>query len=849
MKHVHLICNAHLDPVWLWPWEEGAAEALSTFRIAADFCDEYGGYVFNHNEAVLYEWIEEYDNQLFERIQRLVRSGQWHIMGGWYLQPDCNMPSGESFVRQILYGRRYFADRFGSRPTTAINFDPFGHSRGLVQILAKSGFDSYIFGRPMGKDLPLPEEEFEWVGFDGSRVIGHRSFGHYLSQKGRAAEKIEKFLAEGPEQDTGLLLWGIGNHGGGASREDLDAIRELSRRLVDKGVHLIHSTPEAYFAERESDAPSRPEFREALNPWAPGCYTSQIRIKQKHRRLEDELLLVEKTAVQAVMRGRMPYPRIELREALKDLMFVQFHDILPGSSIPRAEEAALDRLGHGLEIVSRVKNRALIDLSAGEPAPEDGVIPILGYNPHPFAVEGTFEVEFQPSHQNWAGTFMSYDVHQAGAGAVPVQFEKEASSVGVDWRKRMVMRATLAPGSLVRFDCTPVEIPEKPRPTAAPDHDGRIRLAMERYSVVVGATGLIESWRVDGKETLQEAGLVARVLRDSDDAWESRGRAFRDVAGSFRSATPGETADLCGVPVPELAPVRVIEQGPVRTVVEAVFVWNRSELVMTYEFPVHGTEIGVHVRVFWNEKRSMLKLGLPLCVAHPADAAAVQFIGQTAYGVQPLVTDGEEAVAQRWVAVSAADATHAVSVINNGTYGCSIEGDELRLTLLRSPAYSALPAMTDAPPVPDDRFVQRMDQGEREFRFWLNAGPAAERLAAIDREATAHAERPGLLMLYPSPVTGDEAPHSSSRVPAITLSDDVVQLAALKEAEDGAGLIVRLFEPTGLGRTTVLSLPVLGVEQEVTLAAFEIVSFRVEPDRAVPGRATVTLVDLVEEEA
>lgn len=110
MKKIHLVCNAHLDPMWLWEWEEGAAEAISTFRVAAHFCEQYDGFVFNHNEVTLYKWVEEYEPALFERIQRLVKEGKWHIMGGWYLQPDCNIPCGESIVRQALIGKQYFME-------------------------------------------------------------------------------------------------------------------------------------------------------------------------------------------------------------------------------------------------------------------------------------------------------------------------------------------------------------------------------------------------------------------------------------------------------------------------------------------------------------------------------------------------------------------------------------------------------------------------------------------------------------------------------------------------------------------------------------------------------------------
>ena len=140
-------------------------------------------------------------------------------MGGWYLQPDCNMPSGESFVRQMLLGRRYFAEKFGARPTTAINFDPFGHTRGLVQILARSGFDCYLFCRPGQEECPLPDGPFLWEGYDGSRVLAVRPWGHYLSALGKAGEKVENYLRERPADQPGILLWGVGDHGGGPSAD------------------------------------------------------------------------------------------------------------------------------------------------------------------------------------------------------------------------------------------------------------------------------------------------------------------------------------------------------------------------------------------------------------------------------------------------------------------------------------------------------------------------------------------------------------------------------------------------------------------------------------------------------
>ena len=238
MKKLHLICNSHIDPVWMWDWEEGLGEAISTFYQAEQFLREYD-YIFNHNEALLYEFVEEKDPELFKAILEQVKAGKWHIMGGWYLQPDCNLPSGEAFVRQISLGRSYFQEKLGIRPTTAINFDSFGHSVGLVQILKKCGFDSYLFCRPMPEMLALPAREFVWVGKDGSRVkasqVEDKSI--YCSGFGTALTDIQRKAAVCEDSDVGVALWGVGNHGGLPSRKDLN---DVSHFIQNAGYEVVH---------------------------------------------------------------------------------------------------------------------------------------------------------------------------------------------------------------------------------------------------------------------------------------------------------------------------------------------------------------------------------------------------------------------------------------------------------------------------------------------------------------------------------------------------------------------------------------------------------------------------------
>ena len=193
---IHLICNAHLDPVWQWRWEEGCSEALSTFRNAVQLLKEHDGLIFNHNEAILYQWVQQYDPALFKEIQSLVRKGRWAISGGWFLQPDVNMPGTESLIRQILAGRAYFKEYFNVEPKVACNYDSFGHSAGLPQILKLAGYKMYIHMRPQQDTMAIPSDLYRWRGVDGSVMPAYRiSVGLYHTE----FSNLEQRLREGTE--------------------------------------------------------------------------------------------------------------------------------------------------------------------------------------------------------------------------------------------------------------------------------------------------------------------------------------------------------------------------------------------------------------------------------------------------------------------------------------------------------------------------------------------------------------------------------------------------------------------------------------------------------------------------
>jgi alpha-mannosidase len=804
-RQLILVCNAHLDPVWLWSWEEGLAETLSTFRAAARFCNAFKGFVFNHNEALLYQWIETHEPSLFARIQRLVRKGQWHIMGGWYLQPDCNLPCGESFVRQILLGKTYFQKKFKVDPKTAVNFDSFGHSKGLVQILKKSGYSSYLFCRPDAKWLPLPENDFTWAGYDGSEILAHRAGSHYNSEKGRARKKIQKWISENPDRSSGLLLWGIGNHGGGPSYTDLNDIQTLITGQT--GWRILHGTPEQYF----NRIPCRnlPRWERDLNPWAVGCYTSMARIKQKHRLLENMLFATEKMVSHAFMQGFLNYPKQLLEEALKDCLFCEFHDILAGSSIQEVEDQALCKMDHGLEILARLRSRAFFALLSGEPAGQDGEFLLFVYNPHPFPFRETIVFEFQPPEPNFdPDTFWLPRLSTEKGEPLSCQLEKESSNISTDQRKRVVFQSLLQAGRMNRFSVRLVEIQKKLTKKKIGPFPEVFRL--NDYEAVINPeTGLIDRLRIHGIDYTGPGAFGLCVMKDDADPWGMRVRSFKTFQGRFSRMRPGESARFAGVKKTTLPPVRIIEDGPIRTVVEALFRYNLSYACVHYELPKHGSETGIVYRIYWNEKDAFLKVHIP--TAFPIGRC----MGQAAYGVEDFDCPGDEHVAQKWVGVISRDGRCGLTIINDRSYGFDYGHNHIRLSLLRAPAYAGHPVDEKTPIVPQDRFRPRIDQGEHLFRFWITGGGTRQRFELIDREALIKNEPPFALVSCPS--GAGEKP-----MPNVLLDDTVIQMTALKMAEIQPWLIARFFNPTGEARTTHCHVPCLNLSFPLRFKRFEI---------------------------
>ena len=216
---LHMIGHGHIDPVWLWRWPEGFQEVKATFRSVLDRMNEYDDFIFTCSSAAFYAFVEENDPEMFAEIRRRVREGRWVIVGGWWVEPDCNIPGGESFVRQGLYGQRYFHSRFGVIARTGFNPDSFGHAATLPQILKKSGMDFYTFMRPGPHEKGLPGRLFWWESNDGSRVLAFRIPFEYLTWSGDIEKHVRKCEGEAKEPFNEIMcFYGVGNHGGGPTK-------------------------------------------------------------------------------------------------------------------------------------------------------------------------------------------------------------------------------------------------------------------------------------------------------------------------------------------------------------------------------------------------------------------------------------------------------------------------------------------------------------------------------------------------------------------------------------------------------------------------------------------------------
>lgn len=811
-KPLILICNSHIDPVWLWEWEEGIAETLSTFRTAVKFCEKNKDFVFCHNESLLYEWVEKYDPSLFDRIRKQVIEGRWHIMGGWYLQPDCNLLLGESIVRQISTGKKYFRERFGKEPHTAINFDPFGHSRGLVQVLVGAGYDSYLFCRPDNQYLDLPDGAFQWLGFDGSVVMAHRAFGHYNSKFGLAGKKIKDWIKNPVNggKDAGILLWGIGNHGGGPSEKDVNEIGNI--REDEKTWDIRHGTPEEYFSLFSENSAGLPLFKGDLNPFAIGCYTSMKTVKQALYQLEHNYYTAEKLLSIDSLSEDFKYPSVDFETALRELLFCQFHDILPGSSVEPVERDALNRIGHATRLIeNELASFFLRTANSLEPAlPEE--FPLMVINPHPFDTDEVVEIELQLPEPNFDKTKRRIPILFNEEGdPVPVQSEKPQSNIKGDHRKKIVFRANNPAGEVRRYSCFLKDMPAKE--FINPLRKDLTFVSGKSKFVIDKSEGIPSLWEYNGKNLFGSAAMKFTVVEDNADSWGMNIKSFDGNGESFKIMNGFQVSEFAGLPEPDLAPVYISEDGLIRTIVESLFTFNNSRIHLRYFISAGEPGFDVEITVYWMEKDKLLKWIIPA-------GFNMNCIGRSISGINCFKHRKREFVFRDWLGMKNFEGEDSFSICSDGAYGFDINGNNVGISLLRSPSYSGHPSEGGTDIVLNDRAVKRIDQGVHTFRFRFIPGKTDEIIDRSFNQSDLFNNRIILRIVYPTGTV-------KNRFTGIKISDNTINLQAVKIHNSGS-LAIRLLNPTKETKKVIVTIPSINAEGEVKINPKQIKTFIVK---------------------
>jgi alpha-mannosidase len=835
---VHLTGNSHIDAAWLWPVSESVDAVKRTFGTALQLMNEYPDYTYTQSAAQYNEWMAEKYPEMNEQIKRRIKEGRWEVVGGMWVEPDLNMPDGESTARSILLGKRFYQKEYGVDVRIGWNPDSFGYNWQLPQIYKKSGIDYFVTQKMTWNDTnQLPLKLFWWESPDGSKVLTY--FPHDYANGNLDPVRLSADLKTARERAPGMTemmdLYGVGDHGGGPTRA-----------ILDEGVHwasgdkvvprMQFGTAKSYFSSIENKiAPDSPEWdyskiaagyhapaavagEIAIPTWNDelyleyhrGVFTTQADHKRNMRQSAVWALDAEKVASLAWLDGDV-YPGSELTDAWKKITFNGFHDLAAGSGIGIIyKDAQRDYDLVHLE-TNEISSAAMKTIAARIDTSTTEGVPVLVFNP--LAWERSGPVTFG------------------------VQLPKAADSVSVlDAANHVLPSEVLASDAATHSFKLLVEVPAVPS------------LGYEVLHVVPGKRAFASDLKADGL-TLENSALRVTVdkttgcvtsLFDKKSNFETLAsgscgnelQLFHDTPKDYDAwnIDPG-TFDKPPVKLNTADSVELVEHGPLRASIRVTRHWQSSKFVQDIALTTGQDLVEVANNIDWHETHELLK------VAYPLAASSAKATYEIPYGSieRPTTRNNTweqarfEVPALNWADLG--DAQHGFSLINNSKYGYDARENVLRLTLLRSPVW------------PDPE----ADRGNHRFSYILypHAGDWKQAL-------TVHH---GYEFNYPLSATQVE-PHTGA-LPAVhsfvVVKPENVVLSAMKKAEDSDSLIFHLYEWAGKAGDIEISLPpgaigatetdlmekpegkaltVTGDKISLPVRPFEIVAIRVDYSRA-----------------
>jgi len=813
---VAAVGNSHIDMAWLWPWTETVEVVRDTFGTALQLMREYPDFKFTASAAQAYEWIEEKYPAIFREIQKRVKEGRWEVIGGMWVEPDLNMPDGESLVRQILYGKRYFQQKFGKDINIGWNPDSFGYNWQLPQIYKRSGIDYFVTQKLLwaSEFTKFPYRLFWWQAPDGSRLLTYfpSDYANQIDPQKMARDSATygplmwKYNGGTNSAPAGALdmmyLYGVGDHGGGPTRIDLDtALRWQKGDLVYPRINF--STAAQYFDDLEKN---KNELKiptwdgELYFQYHRGVQTSQSEEKRGNRQNEELVLNAEKVVSIETLFGAT-WPQQNFDTVWKDILFNQFHDILPGSGIHINYVDAARKY----EVASRIDNdmihAALADLASRVNSPS---VSVLVFNPLSWVRTAEVEADVQLSADTRRLRLEDSDG--------PVLYRVIRSNPANNWtRVRMLAKNVPATGyKLIKV------ISEGPGSQAGEQQPMLFATAdsLENDFVrlkVDPKTGCITS--LYDKRSNTEA-LAPPVASEGSPAASPDGLPCGNLLQAFvdkpkRWDAWNIDADFVKQhwDLMQADEVTLGESSPLRAVIRVKHHFQKSSFIQDITMYPGVPRVDVHMQADWHEQHILLK------VAFPVSARSDKATFEIPYGSvqRPTTRDSPAEQAQfevpalRWADIS--DATHGLSLLNDSKYGYDARDNVLRLSLLRSPTW----------PDPET------DQGHHEFTYSLYPHGGTWREAMTVRQ--------GYELNYPlmtQTTTQHPGPLPEEKAFFATAEDNVVITAIKKQApqepvqavyggqprtvhpEEGA-LIIRFYEWAGKKGDIHLNLPQPGI--------------------------------------
>ncbi len=789
---LHMIGNAHLDLAWLWRWEEAREEMINTSRTVLQLMKDYPEFVYTCSQAAAYQWVEESDPSLFAQIQEKIKEGRWKIVGGWWVQPDVNIPCGESLIRQALYGKLYFQEKFGVDVHTGYNVDSFGHAFQLPQILKHTGIENYVFFRPKPKEKVLPGTLFWWKSPDGSRVLTARPRFHYNSSRKEIDSRIAIMSGRmNPDVGDDMLFYGVGDHGGGPTRKNLDSIRRMQK--TQEAIEIVFSDPETFFETIHSKADSLKSVEDELQHHSTGCYTVHSDIKRWNRILEFQLLFAEKMAVLADVKADVPYPLHKLREAWQTVLFHQFHDILAGTSIPEVYDDSEEALTQTLLDLAQVIQASVdaLNVTAGQSTESH----LLIVNPVAWQRKDVATAQvYLP------GMVSSIEIKDAGGKEIPFQIQhmihsEEGTSIDLAIEDEF---PALGQKSYALIPNENQWHPENEKPVS--------EIETDFYTVTFDEkTGLIQ--QIYDKEydvnVLSRPGNRLIVIHDPWDTWGHDVIEYRDEIGNFHPT----------------GPVILEENGLIYAKLRLDSAFGNSFAHQTIFLYKHLRRIDFELAIDWQEQFKMLKLSFPIRLTEKE----LEGTFEVPFGTiqRPLL--GTEEPLQRWMDVSGVyqneneeEIPYGVSLLNDSKYGGDILNSEMRLTILRSPIFAK-----HSHGIPDDLSgLDFIDQGEQTIRYSL--------VPHYGGWEDAHSPRVAFAFNNPLHTINGLNKGFAADASHLNVSPENVVLTTFKKSEDGRGWILRFYESEGKEATVTVEIGVFRISFEIFIRPYQIKSVRIE---------------------